>query len=404
MKASAGRRRILMLLGNNPFPQDERVAQESASLVEAGYRVAVICPRAQGQPKRESWRGVEVYRYRQPFEPQGALGYAIEYVQATLAALFLSVRVAIDGRFQVIHAHNPPDTYWVVAAPYKALRVRFIYDHHDLSPEMYEARFSGRSSRALKWILTVFERLSYRLADYAIATNESYREMAIERGRMSPERVAVVRNGPDLDRVHLVDPDPVLRERAANLLGYVGVMGYQDGLDHLLRAVRHLVFDLGRTDVLAVLIGKGDALEEMKRLSAELGLSEHVWFTGRVSDEALLSMLSTVDICLDPDPSNPFTDRSTMIKMAEYMTLGKPIVAFDLPEHRVTAQDAAVYVRPNDELEFARAIADLIDDPARRAAMGAAGRRRVDDALSWHHSVPPLLAAYEQLIGGPTKT
>jgi glycosyltransferase involved in cell wall biosynthesis len=399
MTASAGKRRSLMLLGNNPFPQDERVAREAYSLVKAGYVVTVVCPRAAGQPRRECWRRVQVYRYRRPPDPQGTLGYALEYVQATLAALGLSIRVAAGGGFDLLHAHNPPDTYWLLAALYKPFGKRFLYDHHDLSPEMYAARFSKRPSPALRSMLTLLEKLSYRFADHVIATNESYRKVAIERGGMAPEQVTVVRNGPDLERVHPVDPDPELRARAGTILGYVGVMGYQDGLDHLLRALRHLVHDLGRTDMLAVLIGKGDARDEMQRLAHELELDQHVWFTGRISDEDLLRYLCTADICLDPDPSNPFTDRSTMIKMAEYMALGKPIVAFDLPEHRVTAEEAAVYVRPNDELEFARAIAALIDDPERRALMGAIGRERVAEKLQWDLSVPALIEAYERVLG-----
>jgi glycosyltransferase involved in cell wall biosynthesis len=399
MKASAGKRRILMLLGNNPFPQDERVAQEAYSLVDAGYDVAVVCQRLRSQRRRERWRGVEIYRYRKLGDAQSAVGYMLEYLQATLAALALSLRVSFNSGFDVLHAHNPPDTYWVLGAIYKPLGKRFVYDHHDLSPEMYAARFPGRSNRLVRWALTFFERLSYRVADHVIATNESYRKVAIERGGIASDQVTVVRNGPDLERVHPVDPDPELRARAGTLLGYVGLMGYQDGLDHLLRAVHHLVQDLGRTDVLAVLIGRGDAWGELQELTAKLGLERYVWFTGRIPDSDMLRFLSTVDICLDPDPSNAFTDRSTMIKMSEYMALGKPIVAFDLPEHRVTAREAALYARPNDDLEFARAIAELMDDPDRRETMGRAGRRRVESELEWSHSVPPLLAAYARIFG-----
>jgi len=390
-----------MLLGNNPFPQDQRVSQEAASLVEAGYEVSIVCPRLNGQPPRDRWRGVHVYRYRKPFDPQGAVGYALEYAQATLAALALSVRVALERGFDVIHAHNPPDTYWLVGALYKPFGKRFVYDHHDLSPEMYSARFPDRPGGMLRSILGALEKLSYRVSDHVLVTNESYRRVAIGRGRMSADKVTVVRNGPDFGRVHQVPADPELRARAATLLGYVGVMGYQDGIDHLLRAIAHLVYDLGRTDTLAVLIGGGDAWEEMRRLAVELEIEPYVWFTGPVDGDELMRLLSTVDVCLDPDPSNPYTDRSTMIKMMEYMTLGKPIVAFDLTEHRVTAGEAAVYVEADDDLEFARAIAELMDDPERRARMGAFGRRRVQSELEWAYSVQHLLEAYAQLFGEP---
>jgi glycosyltransferase involved in cell wall biosynthesis len=399
MKASAGRRRVLMLLGNNPFPQDVRVTQEASSLVEAGYEVAVVCPRTGDQARRERWRGVDIYRYSRPADPNGPLGYAFEYVQATVAALMLSVRIGLGRGFDVVHAHNPPDTYWIVGAMWKPFGKRFVYDQHDLSPEMYTARFPTRSSRLLRSMLSFLERRSYRLSDHVIVTNDSYRRVAVERGGVDSDNVTVVRNGPNLDRVHRVDPDPELRARAGTILGYVGIMGYQDGLDHLLRSVRHLVYDLGYTDVLAVLVGDGDAREQLQQLAIELGLKDYVWFTGRISDADMLRILSTADICLDPDPSNPFTDRSTMIKMAEYMALAKPIVGFDLPEHRVTARESALYARPNDEYEFARAIAELIDDPKRRESMGALGHQRVQNALQWRHSVPRLLQAYEQVFG-----
>jgi glycosyltransferase involved in cell wall biosynthesis len=387
-----------MFLGNNPFPQDRRVSQEAFSLAAAGYRVAVVCPRADGQSSREVVRGVSVYRYRKPFDAKGAFGYAVEYLQATVAAFVLSLQVALREGFDVIHAHNPPDTYWFPAAIYKLFGKRFVYDHHDLSPEMYAARFPQSTRRSIVNMLIVLEKLSYRLADRVIATNESYRVNAIERGGVDPARVTIVRNGPNLERIHPVDGDATLRSQASTILGYAGVMGYQDGLDHLLRAMRHLVYDLGRTDVLAVLIGNGDAYAEMRQMATRLEIDNYVSFTGHVPEDEMVRLLSASDICLDPDPSNAYTDRSTMIKMMEYMAIGKPIVAFDLPEHRVTAGDAAVYVRSNDDLEFARAIGDLIDDPARRARMGEAGRRRVRE-LSWDCAVPYLLDVYGELFG-----
>jgi glycosyltransferase involved in cell wall biosynthesis len=398
MKASAGKHRILMLLGNNPFPQDARVRQEAFSLAEAGYHVSVVCPRANGQPRRELVRGVHVYRYRKSFDAKRPLGYAFEYLEATVAALVLSIRVAFEEGFDVIHAHNPPDTYGLVAAVYKLFGRRFVYDHHDLSPEMYEARFPHSPRRSIVNTLIALEKLSHRLADHVIATNESYRLIAIERGGVDPGKVSVVRNGPDLERIRPVEGDEALGAQASTILGYVGVMGYQDGLDHLLRAVHHLVYDLGRTDAYAVLIGKGDAWTEMKQMATALEIDDYVRFTGHIPDDEMLQLLSTADICLVPDPSNAFTDRSTMIKIMEYMALGKPIVAFDLPEHRVTAQEAAMYARPNDDLEFARTIAALIDDPQRRAKMGEFGRRRAVSELSWDCSVPHLLAVYAELF------
>lgn len=398
MKALAGKR-ILMLLENNPYPEDARVRREAAALTESGYQVAIICPASKGQPMRETVNGVRVYRYPEPRAGDGLIGYLWEYGYSMLATFWLSVIVWVTAGFDVIHAHNPPDLFALLAAFYKLFGKRFVFDHHDLSPEMYYARFLGEGSRTLHRALLFFEKLSFRLADHVIATNESYKRIAVGRGRVPEDRVTVVRNGPELTRVRLADPDPKLRRKAAHILGYVGVMGFQDGVDHFIRALSHLVNDLNRTDFYGVIIGKGDAVESLKSLTTELGLDPYVWFTGRISDEDLLKYLSTADICIDPDPSNPFNDRSTMIKMTEYMALGKPIVAFDLPEHRVTAQDAAVYACPNEELDFARQIAALMDDPQRRARMGQIGRERVENTLAWFYQVPNLLKAYASLTG-----
>jgi glycosyltransferase involved in cell wall biosynthesis len=391
--------RVLMLLENNPYPQDGRVRREAAALVTAGYEVSVVCPANSGQKRHEIIRRVKVFRYPAPREANGFLGYLWEYGYSMVATFVISVVVFLRHGFDVIHAHNPPDTFLFVAVFYKLFGKKFVFDHHDLAPEMYYARFGGNGSRLVYRTLVWLEKLSCRLADHVIATNESYKSVEMERDRLPKEQITIVRNGPDLDRLRRVEPDPSLRRRAKTIIGYVGVMGFQDGVDYLVRSLRHLVDDVGRTDFFCVIIGKGDAWASLKVLATELDLDDYVWFTGRVSDADLLRYLSTADICVDPDPSNPFNDRSTMIKMTEYMALGKPIVAFDLPEHRYTARDAALYVSPNDELEFARALAQLMDNPERRQAMGASGRQRVENELAWDHSIPRLLKAYRTVLG-----
>jgi glycosyltransferase involved in cell wall biosynthesis len=300
--------------------------------------------------------------------------------------------------FDVIHAHNPPDTFVLIAGWYKLFGKRFVFDHHDLSPEMYEALFGDGSRPVVRRLLLLLEKLTFRAADLVIATNESYREIAIGRGRVNPQRVAVVRNGPDPSRVRPGRIDPELRARAATILAYVGVMGHQDGVDYLIRALHLLKVNLGRSEFLCVIVGTGVAVPGLKELASELGLDEHVWFTGRVPDEDLMRYLSTADICVDPDPSNPFNDRSTMIKMTEYMAMGKPIVAFDLPEHRFTAQGSALYAQANDELDMARKLAFLMDHPDERAKLGAMGRQRFEDALAWSHQEGKLVAAYDGLM------
>lgn len=392
-------RGVLMLVENSPFPLDPRVRREALALAAAGYRVSVISPTERGFPWHETVEGVQAYRFPAPRPGNGLLGYLWEYGWSMLAIFALSLVVLLRQGFDVIHAANPPDTLVFIGAFYKLLGKQFVYDHHDLAPEMYHARFGNRGKRIVHRSLILLEKLSCRLADHVIATNQSYRAMEMERGGVPESRITIVRNGPDLDRMQPMEPDPVLRGKAPIIIAFAGVMGSQDGVDHLLRALHHLIHDLGRSDFFCAIIGgKGDAQTRLKALARELDLEGHLWFTGWVSDADWVRYLSTADICVDPDPSNPFTDRSTMIKMMEYMAVGKPIVAFDLPEHRYTAGEAAEYVRPNDELEFARALARLMDDPERRQAMGAFGRRRVESELAWSYSARRLLAAYEKLF------
>jgi glycosyltransferase involved in cell wall biosynthesis len=395
MKASAGK--VLMLLENNPYQIDIRVKHEARTLVKAGYRVSVISPRPPDGKLYEVMDGVNLYQFPAPPDGKGFLSYIWEYGYSMIVTFFISLFVFLRERFDIVHAHNPPDTFFFIAAFYKLLGKRYVYDHHDLAPEMYYARFRNGGNKLIFQMLVYMEKLSCRLANHVIATNESYMTMEMERGRVPAERITIVRNGPDLERVQPIELDNALRQKADTILGYVGRLGPQDGVDYLLRALHHLIYDLNNRAVFCVVVGKGDMLAELKALAKELQIEEYVWFTDWIPDEDLIRYLSTVDICVDPDPSNSFNDRSTMIKMMEYMALGKPIVAFDLPEHRVTAQDAAVYARPNDELDYARQIAELMDDPERRSRMGQMGRERIETELSWQYQEKHLLAAYEVL-------
>ena len=311
----------------------------------------------------------------------------------------LSLAAWTHEGFDIIHAHNPPDTLVFIALFYKLFGKKFVFDHHDLSPEMYRERFRGKGKPLVYKALVALERLTCRVADHVIATNESYKKIEMERGGVPESRISIVRNGPDFNRVKAVEPDAKLLSKGKTIIGYIGEIGFQDGLDYLLRALQHLVYDLGRTDFYCVIIGRGDALSTMKQLITKLKLDEFVWFTGWISMDDVNRYLSTAHVCVIPDPKNAFTDRSTMCKILEYMAYSKPIVAFDLTEHRFSTRDAAVYVEPNDELAFAEAIAGLMDDPGRRAAMGKAGRARVESELGWAQSVPHLLRAYESVRG-----
>jgi len=392
-------RRVLILVENLPSPFDRRVWQEATTLRDAGYLVSIICPTGRGYERKfEAIDGIHVYRYSLPVEASGTAGYAVEYAVALAWTFVLAWRVLLTRGFDVIHACNPPDLFFLIGGFFRLFGKKFVFDHHDLSPELYEAKFGRRGF--FHSLLLKLEYLTFRTADMTIATNESYRRIAIGRGRMPAERVFVVRSGPSLERVKILPPDARLKRGRRYLVGYVGVMGKQEGIDYLLRAARHIVLDLGRSDIHFGLVGGGTSFEEMKALSQELGIADYVTFTGRVPDGEMLAMLNTADVCVNPDVANELNDKSTMNKIMEYMALGKPIVQFDLAEGRYSARRASLYARKNDAFNLAAKIVEVLDDPLRRAEMGEFGRRRVENELEWRHEVPKLLAAYEALWRG----
>ena len=391
--------RVLMLLENNGYPGDTRVRREALALVQEGFEVSVIAPKEGPQPAVETVDGVQVYRYPAPLEHDSVLGFAWEFIYSTAAAFFMSLRVWITKGFDVIHAHSPPDTLFVVGAFYKLFGKKFVFDHHDLSPELYQARSDGKGNPVLYRILLFLEKMTFWTSNLVIATNESYRTIAMERGNVKKENTTIVRNGPPLSIMGDDEPYSDLVNTGKFLFGYVGAISIQDGLEYLVHAVRHLKETYNRTDILCIIMGDGDDLERIKGLVREQHLEELFLFTGWVEKEELGRYLASIDIGVDPDPSNDFNDKCTMIKMTEYMVYGKPIVAFDLPEHRFTAQDAAVYVPENDPRLFAKALLDLMDDPIRREVMGRFARKRVESEIAWEYSVPPLVESYHRLFG-----
>jgi glycosyltransferase involved in cell wall biosynthesis len=390
--------KVLLLVENNGFPRDFRVRREAHALRDNGFRVSVVCPREGSEPWHERLEDIDIYRFPAPPGGAGILSYAFEFGYATLAMLAVSLWVLLRRGVDVVHAANPPDTLFVIGAVFRLLGKRFVFDHHDLAPEVYLSRFDQPRRNLVYSTLKLMERCTYAVANVVIATNETYRKRAIEEGRMQPDKVFVVRNGPPLSYQPL-PPPPGLAERARHLIGYVGTIGPQDGLDCWIRAIHHLAHDLGRRDFLAVIIGDGDAMPALRSQVKNLALEPYVLFTGRLPELEARRHLSAVALCVQPDPSGPLNNHCTMNKLMEYMALGKATVAFDLPETRFSGGEAAVYVANDDELEFARQVNRLLDDDAERQRLGEIGRRRVSSALAWEYSVAPLVRAYREGLG-----
>jgi glycosyltransferase involved in cell wall biosynthesis len=408
------RYKTLMLVENN-YPLDSRVRNQATRLLESGVQVSVIAFKDSDEPWTETVNGVHVYRIprlelfdKTPSEDMGFfgvillklrsfLGYLIEYGYFTTGCLLMSVWVLLRRGFDAIHAHNPPDTLFLVALPFRLIGKKFIFDHHDLCPELYRSRY-GAKEGLLSRMLFFFEWCSLKVANITIATNQSYKEIQIQRGGKRPETVFIVRNGPNAARMTVPPPNQQLRAMNKKILCYIGSLNPQDGVDYLIRSLAHLLYDLKREDFYCVIMGSGDSLNDLRAQAKALKLDNHVQLTGFISDADLLANLAAADICVDPDPSSPLNDVSTWIKIMEYMAFSKPIVSFDLKETRFSAQDAALFVPPNDEMAFAKGIATLMDDPARREQMGRFGRDRVERELQWSVAGRNIVTAYESLF------
>ena len=397
-------RRVLIIVENLPVPFDRRVWSIATTLRGAGYVVSVICPKARGyETAEETIDGIYVYRHPLPVEARGAAAYLIEYPLALFWEFILSLKVAWRHGFDAVHACNPPDLIFLVALVYKIFgRKRFLFDHHDVNPELYEAKFGRRD---FFWrCLLLAERLTFRTADVSIATNESYRKVAMVRGGMQSDKVFVVRSGPNVERVKAVPPAPKWRNGRRYMVGYVGVISQSEGLDLLLAAIEHIARRRKRDDIQFVVVGKGPDFDTIVALAQKMGLMDRITFPGRVDDSTLFEILSTADVCVNPDRVTKMNDMSTMNKIMEYMALGKPIVQFDVTEGRYSAQDASLYAGANDPMDFGDKIIALIDDPDRRARMSEFGKRRLQDVLAWHHQVPELLKAYDTLFSRRTQS
>ena len=395
--ASAGSRKVLFIVENLPSPFDRRVWQEATTLRDNGYTVSIICPTGKGFEKKfEIIDDIDIYRHNLPTEGSGALGYLLEYSAAIFWEFWLAWKVLRQRGFDVIHACNPPDDIFIVGGFFKVFfRKKFLFDHHDINPELYLAKF-GKKDFLYK-LMVFLERMTFRAADVSIATNESYKKIAVERGKMPANKVFVVRSGPSLDRMKIQPPMPELKHGREFLVGYVGVMGKQEGLQYLLQAAQYIVESLGRNDIQFGIVGGGTELDSLRREAKDMGLEEFVTFTGRVPDKEMLDMLNTADVCVNPDVYSEMNDKSTMNKIMEYMSLGKPIVQFDLTEGRFSAGEASLYAERNDFVSLADKIVELLDDPEKRRLMGEIGRRRIEQELEWKYEAPKLLAAYDAL-------
>jgi len=386
---------VLVIIENLPAPFDRRVWQEASTLKEQGAKVSIICPKMRGYTKSfEQIDGIDIYRHPLPLEGSGAWGYLVEYSVALFWQFVLSFRIFLKKRFHVIHGCNPPDLIFLTALPYKLFGVKYVFDHHDINPELYIAKFDRKD--VFYKLMVFFEKITFKMARYSIATNESYRSIAIERGGMDPEKVAVVRSGPSLERLKIVPPNDQYKRGKAHLVGYVGVIGEQEGLDLLMEAAS--IIKQQRSDVQFAIIGSGTDLDKIKQLAIDMQVDDIVEFHGRVSDEVLVEVLNTCSVCVNPDKPTEMNNLSTMNKIMEYMALKKPIVQFDLKEGRASALKASLYAENNNIADFAAKIVYLIDNPQEAQEMGDFGYNRVLNELSWGHEQKNLIQFYQKVF------
>ena len=401
MKASKTGK-VLIAVENLSVPFDRRVWRECLALVDAGYQVSVISPKGTttDNNKREKIDGISIYRYPIYQSRGGLLSYIIEYLTALIATAWLTTVVFFREGFDVIQICNPPDLLVLIALPFKALGKKVVFDQHDLSPEIYEMQNGGVKRNWVVRVLLFFERLTYAWSDIVIVVNEACRKIAVSRGGKAEQDVFIVRNAPAVDSFRSARPDCSLKCGAKYLITYVGMMGPQEGIDILLRSVRYLAMEYQRNDFHVLMMGNGTVFEGMKDYAQELGISQRISFTGHVGYDRVMQGIASADVCLCPDPKTPLNDKCSLVKVVEYMSLGRPLVAFDLEEVRISAGDAALYARPNDEKDFAEKINLLLEAPNLRASMGEIGRERVLNFLTWEHSKQALYAAYDKAFTG----
>ncbi len=390
------KKHVLFIVENNPVPLDVRVWTEAMTVKEMGYDVTVICPQNEKAPlKYEKIDGIDIYRHFIPFEASGKFGFLVEYANALFWELFLSFRIYAKKPFQIIHGANPPDHIFIVVLFFKIFGVRYIFDHHDICPENFSAKFN--KNRLFFKILLIMEKLSIKIANVVVSTNESYKMLAIERCNKNKEQVFVVRNGPDLSRIIIVDPNEKLKDGFDYLVAYVGVIGNQEGIDNLLNVVKYIVCERKIENIKFTIVGTGPDWKNMVKLSKKMMLDKYVTFTGYIPNKDLYEIFATADVCVNPEFRNNFTDNSTMIKIMEYMTFGNPVVQFETKEGAITAGEAAINVKNNDVSVFGDAVIDLLKNHEKRKKMGEFGKKRIHEELCWDKQKINLKRAYSFL-------
>ena len=393
-------RKVLIIVENLPVPFDTRVWQEATTLAANGYTVSVICPKGKGYTQEEEYlQGVHIFRHDLPAEGNGAVGYAKEYFSALKEELRLAKKVYKEIGFDVIHGCNPPDDIYMVAKHFKKYGVKYVFDHHDICPELFEAKF-GKTSGLLYKSQLWLEKQTYKHCTFAFVTNESYKKIAIERGMMNPNKVIVLRSGPKLDRMKIQPPVENIKRGKKYMVGYLGVIGQQEGIEFILEAAKYCKETLNRNDIFWGIVGGGPHVAALREMCSKMGLDDCVEFTGRVPDQQLLDYLNTADVCVNSDTYNSMNDKSTMNKILEYMALAKPIVQFELTEGHYSAQEASLYAEQNNAKDMADKIIYLLENPETRKKMGEFGRNRVINELSWEHTSKALLEGYEKLFTG----
>lgn len=393
-------RKVLIIVENLPVPFDTRVWQEATTLVKNGYTVSVICPKGKGDTtEEETLEGVHIFRHDLPGEGNGPIGYLKEYSIALREELRLAKKIYKKIGFDIIHGCNPPDDIFFVAKYFKKYGVKYVFDHHDICPELFEAKF-GKTSGPLYFSQVFLERQTYKHCDFAFVTNESYKKIAIERGKMSPDKVIVLRSGPKLERMRIQPPVESIKRGKKYMVGYLGVIGQQEGIEYILEAAKYCKEILHREDIFWGIVGDGSHVAVLRHMCTEMGLDDCVEFTGHVSNQQLLDYLNTADVCVNSDTYNSMNDKSTMNKILEYMALAKPIVQFELTEGRYSAQEASLYAQQNNARDMADKIIYLLEKPNVRKKMGEFGYKRVVNELSWEHTSKALLEGYERFFNG----